>query len=114
MIPAPATRRERRRHCTVSLLSILVCILLASPALGEAEEPPPAPDDAGEAPAATAGTDPDDTGEPDGDAPPLPVIVVDEVTITATRSERSVLDVPGNVTVIDRDTIDQSGARNVP
>jgi iron complex outermembrane receptor protein len=42
------------------------------------------------------------------------VIVVDEVTITATRSERSVLDAPGNVTVIDRETIDGSGARNVP
>jgi outer membrane receptor protein involved in Fe transport len=42
------------------------------------------------------------------------VLVVDEVTITATRSERSVLDVPGNVTVIDRESIDQSGVRHVP
>ncbi len=44
----------------------------------------------------------------------LPVIVVEEVNITAARSERSVHEVPGNVTVIDRETIDRSGARNVP
>jgi outer membrane receptor protein involved in Fe transport len=42
------------------------------------------------------------------------VIEAPEVTITATRSERNVLDVPGNVTVIDREAIDRSGARSVP
>ena len=104
MIPAPASRRERRRRCSTLLLSLLVSVLLAPAALGETEEAPFAPGDTG----------PGDTGEPEGDSPSLPVIVVDEVTITATRSERSVLDVPGNVTVIDRETIDQSGVRNVP
>ena len=89
MIPAPATRRERRRSCATPFLSLFVSLLLATPALGEADDPP-------------------------SDAPPPPVIVVDEVTITATRAERSVLDVPGNVTVIDRETIDQSGVRHVP
>jgi iron complex outermembrane receptor protein len=48
-------------------------------------------------------------------APPdPPVIEAPEVTISATRSERNVLDVPGNVTVIDRETIERSGAQNVP
>jgi outer membrane receptor protein involved in Fe transport len=42
------------------------------------------------------------------------VVEAPEVTISATRSERSVLDVPGNVTVIDRERIERSGARNVP
>jgi iron complex outermembrane receptor protein len=42
------------------------------------------------------------------------VIEAPEVTISATRTERSVLEVPGNVTVIDRETIERSGARDVP
>jgi iron complex outermembrane receptor protein len=42
------------------------------------------------------------------------VIEAPEVTISATRTERNVLDVPGNVTVIDRATIERSGAQNVP
>ncbi|MFQ5416467.1 MAG: TonB-dependent receptor [Myxococcota bacterium] len=36
------------------------------------------------------------------------------VTVTATRASRSVLEVPGHVTVIDREEIDRSGARTVP
>jgi iron complex outermembrane recepter protein len=43
-----------------------------------------------------------------------PVIEAPEVAISATRTERSVLDVPGNVTVIDRETIRRGGARSVP
>jgi iron complex outermembrane receptor protein len=51
----------------------------------------------------------------DDPAPPEPpVIEAPEVTISATRTERSVLDVPGNVTVIDRAAIERSGARDVP
>lgn len=46
--------------------------------------------------------------------PPPPVVETPEVTISATRTERSVLDVAGNVTVIDRAAIERSGARNVP
>jgi len=124
MIPAPTTRRERRRCCATLLLSLLISLSLAIPAWGEpsdpppapgaAEEEPPAPDTTGEDPAALGDTDPDDIDQPQGDAPPLPLLVVDEVTITATRAERNVLDVPGNVTVIDRATIDQSGVRHVP
>ena len=119
MIPAPATRRERRRGCSTLLLSILVSLLLTAPALGEAEEPSSAPAGAEAAPAdpGDAGpgdADPEGGDQPQGDMPPLPVLVVDEVTITATRSERSVLEAPGNVTVIDRKTIERSGVRNVP
>ncbi len=50
----------------------------------------------------------------DGSAPPPVVLRVGEVAITAARSERELLDVPGNVTIIDRDTIERSGARDVP
>jgi len=99
MIPAPASRRERRRRCPALLLSFFVSLLLAPPALGDPEEPPAAEDD---------------TDQQSDAGPPLPVTVVEEVTITAARSERSVLDVPGNVTVIDRETIERSGARSVP
>ncbi len=43
-----------------------------------------------------------------------PVIEAPEITISATRTEQSVLDVPGNVTVIDRKAIDESGVQTVP
>ncbi|MCH8083902.1 MAG: TonB-dependent receptor plug domain-containing protein, partial [Myxococcales bacterium] len=39
---------------------------------------------------------------------------VGEVSVTATRAEREVLDTPGNVTVIDREQIERSGLRDVP
>jgi iron complex outermembrane receptor protein len=42
------------------------------------------------------------------------VIPVGEVTVTAARSERGVLEAPGHVTVIDRSAIERSGARDVP
>jgi iron complex outermembrane recepter protein len=43
-----------------------------------------------------------------------PVIDAPEVAISATRTERSVLDLAGNVTVIDAEAIERSGARTVP
>jgi iron complex outermembrane receptor protein len=43
-----------------------------------------------------------------------PVRSVGEVTVTATRAERDVLEVPGNVTVIEREQIERSGARSLP
>jgi iron complex outermembrane receptor protein len=43
-----------------------------------------------------------------------PVHALGEVTVTATRAERDALEVPGNVTVIDREEIERSGARSVP
>jgi iron complex outermembrane receptor protein len=39
---------------------------------------------------------------------------VGQATVTATRAERTVLETPGNVTVIDRTMIEQSGARDLP
>jgi iron complex outermembrane receptor protein len=39
---------------------------------------------------------------------------VDAVTVTATRAEREILEVPGNVTVIDREAIEASGFDLVP
>jgi iron complex outermembrane receptor protein len=39
---------------------------------------------------------------------------VGEVSVTATRAEREILDTPGNVSVIDREQIDQSGAASLP
>ena len=62
---------------------------------------------------ATAAHAADEDGPPVQPAPPPPVVDVGEVSVTATRAERSVLDVPGNVTVIDRAAIERSGARDV-
>jgi len=39
---------------------------------------------------------------------------VGEVSVTATRTERDVLEVPSNVTVINREQIERSGVRDVP
>jgi outer membrane receptor protein involved in Fe transport len=43
-----------------------------------------------------------------------PAQSVGEVSVTATRAEREVLNTPGNVTVIDREQIERSGLSNVP
>ncbi len=45
-----------------------------------------------------------------------PVVVRDarEISVTATRGERNLLDVPANVTVIERAEIERSGAPNLP
>ena len=51
---------------------------------------------------------------PDPAPPAPPLIEAPEITISATRTEQSVLDVPGNVTVIDRKAIDESGVQTVP
>jgi len=51
--------------------------------------------------------------DPDAEPPPEPAHQVGPVTVTATRAEREVLEVPGNVTVIDREEIEQSGLRDV-
>jgi iron complex outermembrane receptor protein len=50
----------------------------------------------------------------DDPAPSPPARSVGQVTATATRSEREVLDVAGNVSVIDREAIVRSGATSVP
>ncbi len=48
--------------------------------------------------------------------PPVqpPVIQVDEVSVTAARAERAVLDQPGNITVLTREDIVDSGVNTVP
>ncbi len=43
----------------------------------------------------------------------IPIIEADPVTVTSTRTARSVLDVAGNVTVIDREQIESSGSRSI-
>ncbi|MEN8183211.1 MAG: TonB-dependent receptor plug domain-containing protein, partial [Myxococcota bacterium] len=53
-------------------------------------------------------------GDPPTPSPPLPVVPVGEVVATTTRSERANLETPGNITVIEREDIEKSGARNVP
>jgi len=49
----------------------------------------------------------------DGDDAP-PAHSVGEVTATATRASRGALETAGHVTVIDREAIEESGARNLP
>ncbi len=46
--------------------------------------------------------------------PEPPVLEAREISVTATRGERDVLDVPAQVTVIDRAAIERSGAANLP
>ena len=51
--------------------------------------------------------------EPLPDVQP-PVIQVDEVSVTAARAERAVLDQPGNITIITREDILESGVTTIP
>ncbi len=75
---------------------------------------------AGVAASETGGeTAPDGESEAaDGAAAPPPVepplIQVDEVSVTAARAERAVLDQPGNITIITREEILESGVNTVP
>jgi len=55
-----------------------------------------------------------DLARADDPAPAPPARSVGQVTATATRAERDVLDVAGNVTVLDRETIERSGATTLP
>ena len=95
-------RREGSADLGLAIaLAIALCAL--APAAARAADPAPAPE-----PAA-------DPADPAAPAPPaMPVRRVGEVTAHATRGEREVLDVPGNVTVIDREEIERSGVRTVP
>jgi len=50
-----------------------------------------------------------------GDAPAEETVVpVGKVSVTATRADRSLLETPGHVTVLDREAIEESGAPNLP
>jgi len=81
-------------------LAFALCLL--APGAARAEDPP-------------APSDPATAADPAPPVPPAPPVRrVGEVTASATRGEREVLDVPGNVTVIDREEIERSGARTLP
>jgi iron complex outermembrane recepter protein len=82
----PAQRRRAAHRQRASCLSGLLFVSLAPLTAVAGAAPPPQP----------------------------PVIDAPEVAISATRTARSVLDLPGNVTVIDRAAIERSGARSVP
>jgi len=103
MTPAPVAprARTRARASGLSLCSVaLGCLSLL--------------------PLAALAQTPDDPASARVDAPlakPAPPVVVREareISVTATRAERSLLDVPANVSVIDRAEIERSGAGNVP
>jgi len=70
------------------------------------------------APGAAAEEEPQPQDQPTpaaADRSPPPVVrQVGEVTITTTRSERNILETPGNITVLEREDIERSGARDVP
>lgn len=54
-------------------------------------------------------------GAPANDAqPPVVVREAREISVTATRAERNLLDVPAHVSVIDRAAIERSGASSLP
>ncbi|HEY8153482.1 MAG TPA: TonB-dependent receptor [Myxococcota bacterium] len=89
---APGFRREESAERLSISLFVAGVWLAFGAGLAGAEDPDPAPP-----------------------SPPTPPArSVGQVTATATRAERDVLDVAGNVTVIDRETIEKSGARDVP
>src|SRR5262245_46128554 len=113
-IPMPALPVRREGSAD---LGLAIALAIALSALAPAAAPAPAPE-AVEEPADPA-ADPDeparDPAQPADPAAPSapapPVRRVGEVTAHATRGEREVLDVPGNVTVIDREEIERSGVR---
>lgn len=95
---APAGRAcaSVRLLCSHFAIAASTIVLLAAamraaePAPAEAAETPPAP------------------------SPPLPVREAREISVTAARGERNVLDVPAHVSVLDRAAIERSGAPNLP
>jgi outer membrane receptor protein involved in Fe transport len=99
-------RRADSADRTFHLIPLLGLILLLAAPLALAEETGSEEAAEPEAPAAVVAPD-----EPDE---ALPAHQVGPVTVTATRAERDVLEVPGNVTVIDREEIERSGVRTVP
>lgn len=104
-LPRRADTAERAARRLARLLSTLLLALAA---------PAPA-DELGPDDALTDPTAEEPTPEPEppaGSAPP--VRSVGEVMATATRGERELLDVAGNASLIDRQAIDRSGARNLP
>jgi iron complex outermembrane receptor protein len=98
-------RRVGTAERFVSLLVLVTGAPLVA-ALPAAADEPPSPTDPAHTEAPPA--------HPAAPEPDPPVHPVGEVTVTATRAERDVLDVAGNVTVIDREEIDRAGQATVP
>ncbi len=106
------TRSDRRVPRSLRNLALVALFLPGPAAPGWADA------------AATPRAEPAETVADPADANPAPqatgrtavppIIEVREITVTTSRSEQDVLDVPGNVTVIDRDTIERSGVQTVP
>lgn len=107
MTPAPVARRARTRCARasglfpISIAWLWTLMLMGPVAPAQAEAPPASPP----APAPQAATQP---------AAPSLVREAREISVTATRAERNLLDVPANVSVIDRAEIERSGAGSVP
>jgi len=93
MSPAPTPPLHAGRSRTLAL-ALLALLLVPAASRAEAQTPASA------------------NGNPT--LPKPPVIETGEITVTATRNEANVLDVPGNVTVLTRQQIEASGARDVP
>jgi iron complex outermembrane receptor protein len=92
----------RRAGSAETILSLTLC--LALPLAGGAADPTADPGGSGAPGPAQA----------QGAPPAPPVRPVGPVSVSATRAERDVLEVPGNVTVIDREAIERSGASTLP
>jgi len=94
---APPARKVCARPSGLRSRSIAVLLTLATPLTLHAEDPPP-------------------TAPPVVEPIPTAALVREtrEVSVTATRGQRNPLDVPANVSVIDRAAIERSGAANVP
>jgi outer membrane receptor protein involved in Fe transport len=106
--------RKVRPWLETACLSIAL-ISLWAPSAGKADEPA-APADAATQPAAPS-DQPDQNAASPPQNPPAPSTQpssVGEATVTATRASRTILDTPGDVSVIDRTMIEQSGARDLP
>ena len=99
-------RRADSADRTFHLIPLLGLILLLAAPLAAAAEPDSEEADEPAPPAGVVASDEADE--------PLPAHQVGQVTVTATRAERDVLEVAGNVTVIDREEIERSGVRTVP
>ena len=118
MILAPRRRArgpDPARQFVLMMLALLPLLggpLVALPGTARAEEPVPvSPVQPGDL---DAGDSEADDGQSGNATSPDPVIRTPLVQITAARVEQNVLDTPGNVTTIDREKIERSGARDLP
>ena len=106
--------RKARSWFARACFSIALASLCAASG-GRADEPAAPADNP--APTAAPPDQTDQNAAPPSQNPPATANQphsVGEATVTATRASRTVLETPGNVTVIDRTMIEQSGARDLP